>query len=246
MMVEDNAVHTEALETPVQDSSPESVPEQNQEQPKQEHKTDAQLNFERLREENKRLQRERDEILKHIKQQQEAQKQQEQPKEEPQDDFNVAPDDIVEGRHLSKYDREIKALKEQLQKYQQQNTQSSAEIKLKNKYPDFDKVVTSETIKGLREKFPEIASSINSTSDLYTKGSSAYTLIKQLGIYKEDNFVKHKETAVNNISKPRPTTSISPQEGSSPLTRANAFANGLTNELKEQLRKEMKAARKGF
>jgi len=231
---QENTVSTESSEVVQNESTPESQPTK---------KSESELNFERLRAENKRLQQERDEILKHIKQQQEAQKQK---VVDDTKDFNVAPDDIVEGRHLSKYDKEIKLLKEQLNKYQQQNSQSSAEIKLKSKYPDFDKVVTSETIKGLRDKFPEIASTINSTSDLYTKGTSAYTLIKQLGIYKEDQFVKEKEAALNNISKPRPVSSIAPQEGSSPLSRANAFANGLTDELKEQLRKEMSSSRKNY
>ena len=37
---------------------------------------------------------------------------------------------------------------------------------------------------------------------------------------------------------------MSPQQGDSPLSRANAFANGLTPELRVQLIKEMEEARK--
>lgn len=36
---------------------------------------------------------------------------------------------------------------------------------------------------------------------------------------------------------------LSPQQGDSPLSKANAFANGLTEDLKKQLQKEMFEAR---
>ena len=48
-----------------------------------------------------------------------------------------------------------------------------------------------------------------------------------------------KEKVKTNIYKPHPAASLSPQPGDNPLTRANAFADGLTDQLKEQLRKEM-------
>jgi len=47
-----------------------------------------------------------------------------------------------------------------------------------------------------------------------------------------------------NTAKPRPLTSVSPQSGESPLSRANAFAEGLTPELKKNLFKEMQEAKK--
>ena len=53
-----------------------------------------------------------------------------------------------------------------------------------------------------------------------------------------------KAKAVINAQKPRPLTSISPQQGDSPLSKANAFANGLTPELQAQLLKEMKQSMK--
>ena len=61
---------------------------------------------------------------------------------------------------------------------------------------------------------------------------------------KPDNYKTDRELAQKNASKPKPLASVSPQQGDSPLSRANAFANGLTNELKAQLRKEMEEARK--
>ena len=66
-----------------------------------------------------------------------------------------------------------------------------------------------------------------------------------MGIYREDNYSKDRDKAQSNASKPKPLASVSPQQGDSPLSRANAFANGLTDELKSQLRKEMEQARQG-
>jgi hypothetical protein len=53
-----------------------------------------------------------------------------------------------------------------------------------------------------------------------------------------------RAAAQKNASKPKPLASVSPQQGDSPLSRANAFANGLTPELQKQLRQEMEEARK--
>ena len=55
-----------------------------------------------------------------------------------------------------------------------------------------------------------------------------------------------KRKAQENSAKPRPMASVSPQQGESPLSHANAFANGLTPELQKQLWKEMQDAKKGF
>ena len=53
-----------------------------------------------------------------------------------------------------------------------------------------------------------------------------------------------RSKARENHAKPRPISSIGAQEGDGPLSKANAFANGLTDELKQQLLKEMQEARK--
>ena len=76
--------------------------------------------------------------------------------------------------------------------------------------------------------------------DLYTKGASAYTIIKQMGIAPGSSLEADKERAERNLAKPRPLASVASSQGNeSPLQRANAFANGLTEELRQQLHKEM-------
>ena len=49
-----------------------------------------------------------------------------------------------------------------------------------------------------------------------------------------------REQAQRNMAKPRPLASVAASQGNdSPLQRANAFANGLTEELRSQLHREM-------
>lgn len=186
------------------------------------------------------LERERDDLMRRLQESQGA-KSQEVARDE---DFDLAPDALAEGKHLSKMAHKVKELEKQLKNYQNQSAETLAEQKVKINFPDFDKVVSPDNIDMLRNNFPEIAEMIHNTPDMYKKASSAYTLIKQMGIYKGETFDQEKAVAQKNAAKPKPLASIAPQQGDTPLSRANAFANGLTDDLKEQLRKEMLEARR--
>jgi hypothetical protein len=198
-------------------------------------------NFRALREQNERIARERDEAIRQI----EMLKQQAPTQASTGDiDFGSEPDAIVEVKHLSKVTQKIKQLEDQVRSYQQQSTTITTESRLRSEHADFDKVVTAENIKSLAAAYPELAASLDATPDLYNKAKSAYTLIKQFGINTQDAYQADREAAAKNAAKPRPLTSLSPQQGDSPLSHANAFANGLTDELKKQLYKEMLESRK--
>lgn len=170
-------------------------------------------------------------------------KKQAAPQEEEEEEISevsVDADALVEGKHLSKVNKHIKSLQNQLKQYQQQTLLSTTEVKLKAQYPDFDKIVSVENLESLRMTYPEIAQSINFNPDLYGKAVSAYTMIKKLGIGEEDPYLEEKAAIQRNVSKPKPTASIAPQRGESPLTKANAFSSGkLSDELKAQMLKEM-------
>jgi len=213
-------------------------------------------NFRAIKEKADRAERERDEAMKLVRDLA-AQRYQPQQPEAPvvQEDFSmgVNADDIVEGKHLTKVGKEIHALKEELKQYKKQSQQqqqqshlTATEAKLKSQYPDFDAVVSKENLDSFNFTYPELAQSISATSDLYTKAVSAYTLIKKFGVYQDDTFKAEKERAQKNAAKPRPLTSVSPQQGDSALSKANAFANGLTKELQQQMLKEMMESRKGY
>jgi hypothetical protein len=228
----------------------EAAPEQEAQNPEPSHEEqkkahNREQNFAAIRKAAEQAARERDEALRRI--QELENRQYVAPKVESQDeDFSIKDDELVEGKHLAKYVKKIKQLEEQQKNYIKQTTESTAEMRLKTQFPDFDKVMTLENVQALSMAYPELAKTINASNDLYDKASSAYTLIKKFGIYDENPYEADKARAIANSTKPRPLASVSPQQGDSPMQRANAFANGLTPELKEQLRKEMEEARRGY
>ncbi len=193
-----------------------------------------------------KAEQERDALLKRIQEmeylrQNPNQHQAQQP--EQVEDYNLDSDSLVEGKHLKKYDKQFRDMQEKLKSYEQQSSINNIDLRLKAKYPDLDKVVSQENLLALRQDYPELAATLNANSDLYSKAVSAYTLIKKLGLDVEDTYEEDRIRAQKNAAKPRPLASVAPQQSESPLTHANAFANGLTDTLKEQLRKEMYDAR---
>jgi len=199
-------------------------------------------NIREIRLRKEQAEKERDEAYRLVQQIKEQNAKKKEPKE---DDFDlsIGEDDLVEGKHLGKVAKKIKKLEEELKQYKQTSTAATVETKLKNKYNDFDKVVSRENVEVLSKDYPELANTLRSNQDLYSQAVAAYTMIKQMGIYKEDKYASDRAKAEENASKPRPLASVSPQQGQGPLSRANAFANGLTDELKDQLIKEMNDAR---
>jgi len=198
-------------------------------------------NLIKLREAKEKAEYERDKILEYYRNDQQQKKP--EPVEE-FNDFNIGEDDLAEGKHLNKVAKRIRELEKQVSQFQKQSTATTTEVRLKNKYPDFDVVVNSDNLSILRKDYPEIANTINDSKDLYNKAVTAYTMLKKLGIHIEDTHETEKKLVQRNISKPRSLASISPQQGDSPLSHANAFANGLTPELKAKLYQEVLAAKK--
>lgn len=195
--------------------------------------SDQEKNWREMRQNYDRLRRENEELKQYV--QQTA-----APKAPPKDeeDFNLAPDDLPEWRHVEKKYRDLES---KIEQYQVANV----ELKLKSQFSDFDRVVTEENIQKLSQTEPEMAASLLSGKDLYKKGVSAYKLIKSL-VMQEDKNAHNKERIEQNVAKPTSVSAAGAQTGSSPLHQANAFANGLTPELRTSLLKEMNEARKAW
>lgn len=197
-------------------------------------------NLRALREKSERLERERDEYMRQL---QEAQSKK---LDVDESDITIDDSDVAEGKHLKKLQAEIKRLRKEADANRQQSTMTQAEIRLRAQYPDFDKVVSADNVNSLREEYPELAVSLNSNNDIYSKAVSAYTMIKKLGIHQEPVYAADKARIAQNANKPKPSATIAPQKSDSPLSQANAFANGLTPDLQKQLWAEMQALRKNY
>jgi hypothetical protein len=190
----------------------------------------------------RQLEKSRDELLQKVSELEKRvleQKQYSPQNQTEEEEYSLAPDDLVEGKHLKK---EIKRLESALQSYQA----ITIESRLKSQFSDFDSVVSKENIELLKKQEPELASSLLSNPDLYSKGIAAYKMIKNLGLGSTDPYLKEKETVAKNSAKIKSAASVAPSGGNSPLDNANAYAQGLTPELRMQLLKEMEECRKRF
>jgi hypothetical protein len=200
-----------------------------------------------------RYQRERDEYYRVLKQlEEQAYLQQQQglhasgTQEDADDSFdlnNIPDDDFLSGKDLkkviAKQQRSQQKQYEEMMRQQKMAHEKMVENDFKAKYNDFYDVVNTDNIAKLRELRPGLARSLHLNPDIKEKAEETYLAIKDLGIYRRDDFTKQKEVAQKNFSKPRSVNSVGPQTGDSPLNQANAFANGLTKELKKSLYQEM-------
>lgn len=196
-------------------------------QPAEEKPSYQQSNFKALRDIKAKVEHERDTALQELKELKQKNKYLE--KEVYNDKEYI--DETIPDETSSK----IKNLEARLDKF----TENSTELRLKAEYPDFYKVVSKENIEILRELHPEVGRLLDVSTNTYSKAVSAYTFIKKFGIQQDVTINKNKEIVQQNSLKPRPLASVSPQQGSGALSKANAFADGLTDDLKKKLYKEM-------
>jgi len=229
----------EEKESQLQETLEAVVPEdqvEEHETVQAQQESSSEKNMRELREQKERAERERNELRNRMEQIEATQKQQQ--KNTPTQP-SLADDDLVEWKHVK---AEIDGLKSQINTYQQTSAAASAEARLKARHPDFDKVVNQSNIERLKEQYPEIAQTLSTNQDLYTQASAAYDIIKRYGIYQDNSYDQDKQRVQDNASKPRSMASSSGQRGESPLDQANAFAEGLTPDLKAKLYKEMQDA----
>jgi hypothetical protein len=229
-----NEPNNPEIQPTVDQNNPQTQPSQPVEETRQAK------NFRTIKEKAERAERERDELARRI-QEMEASRQQPAPENE----LGIDNDSYVEGKHIKPIHQEVRKLQEQLKQYQQQSSLAAAEIKLKATYPDFDSVVSKENIELLNDLDPEMAETIKSSSaGIYSKAVAAYKAIKNAGIVTEKNYDAEKRKIQENAAKPRSLASINPQSGDSPLSKAHAFTDTITEEEKKSLYKEMLESRK--
>lgn len=241
----------EILETPVEQQIEQPVEQVEQveapveEKPIEESKpaepvveTYSSKRFKAIKEEKERAQRERDELMRML--QEERNRNQPQP-QAPVDDFGIDDNNFAEGKDLKRFAKEVRELKQELQQYKQKTALEVTETRLRTEYPDFNKVFSDDNIELFKAEYPEIAETIlNSNASPYSVAKSAYKMIKQLGIHVEDNSAPDRAVVQKNLSKPRPAATVSPRQGSTPLSKVDDFgAEDLTEERAAALRREV-------
>lgn len=159
-----------------------------------------------------KLQKEKEELLARYQQQS-------------QDDFTLNDDDLAEGKHVKHVQKKTEQRIIELE-------QRLVEAQIRAKYNDFDQVVNDDTVGMLRDTDPDLAASLAANPNPYSQAVAVYNSIKRYGLDRSA-FDKDRQKVNANSSKPRTVNSLSPQQSQSPLSRANAFAEGMTDEMKE-------------
>ncbi len=129
-----------------------------------------------------------------------------------------------------------------MQQMYAQTQAMQAEIRLKQKYLDFEEVVSSDNVDILKTLYPKAAYEIINEKDIYAKAEKAYEAMKRYNIFTVEKGSKNKSRIAKNIAKPRPLSST--KAGSPALGAANAFAEDSPEE-KRRVFAEMQRLAKG-
>lgn len=232
-MVEESSTQNQATETKPAPEEPKPVAE-----------SISSKHFKRVNDEKEQLRRERDELMRMM--QEERNRNQPQP-QAPVDDFGIDDNNFAEGKDLKRFAKEVRELKQELHQYKQKTAIEVTEARLQTEYPDFNKVFSADNIELFKAEYPEIAETIlTSNAEPYKVAKSAYKMIKQLGIHVEDNSATDRAAVQKNLSKPRPAATVSPRQGSTPLSKVDDFgAEELTEERAAALRREVAMYKRG-
>jgi hypothetical protein len=247
--VQDQMVENQGENAPemVENQFIESKPASEEPKPVPESSTRESISskhFKRVNDEKEQLKRQNEELMRLI-QEERNRYQPQQPQAE--DDFGIDDNNFAEGKDLKRFAKEVRELKQELHQYKQKTVIDVTHARLRAEMPDFDKVVTDENIALFEAEYPDEAEALkNSTAAPLSVGKAVYKNLKRLGIYVEDTSAPSREAVQKNLSKPRPATSVSPRQGSTPLSKVDDFGSeDLTEERAAALRLEIARYKRG-
>jgi len=189
-------------------------------------------NLQALRASRAQLQRERDEYLQRIQALEAVQAQ--KAKEAEKQDSNLYEDDFVDNARVdnTRVDDSTKQELHQMKQYIAEMAVSNSRMKLQSQFPDFSKIVNDESIAILKQRFPEIAATLDQSKDIYTTGVSAYNIIKKFDLHLEEDYTEQKRKVEDNINKPRPVSSM---KSTSPLSFATDYSDLDNKEVRDEI-----------
>ena len=247
----------ENQEAPAEYSAPEQAPEQNYEAQEQEapKESDAEMNFRRLREKADRLEKERDQDRQMMMKMQEEilnsrqapQQQYQQAPQEPDEFADVDRSDwatIDQSERMAqrvadaRIEKKWNEYKRKEQEEQAKKHREEAPSRVRAKFPDFDSVVTKESMTLLQKMEPDIFKALGDISNEESQAIAAYKYVSKF-LPDATQGEMTRQRLQENSMKPK---SLSSTGGSSPLSQAGAFEQGLTPALQKQLLAEMNAA----
>lgn len=246
-----------AAEPEYQEQMTESHPieetEQEQESPQDRNWREMRQRYEEQKKQIEQLtqklteKEKQDEYLRQMQMMQ--QNQQYQQPQAQQDDWQPPPDDEVP------YYRDVKRAaaemaKKEVEKYIKTQESQNIPWKLQQQYPDYNEVVTQANVDKFCREDPELAQDINALQDDPLRMSRMLykTLKARYGESKHEDLqdMAKKAQKQQPAAKQNAPMSSSAVPKRTALAEANAFAQGLTPDLKAQLWKEMQESEKMY
>jgi hypothetical protein len=230
------SVTTEEV-APPSDSEQQQDVRQEEVQQAQEHVIDDQeRNWREARRKMQELERrteEQEELIRRMQNQQ-------APAHEEDELAKLADDDIITVKQHKQMSAKI--ARQVAEEAIREREASTVDERLKNRFTDFNDVVTKENIDLLKQQDPELAMSLYALAqNPYEQAVAAYKMLMKTGIGDMAKKQPQKAKAIENSKKPVSVQSVTK---SSAIGNVHNFENGLTPELKKQLNKEMEDARK--
>ncbi|CAB4184535.1 hypothetical protein UFOVP1478_11 [uncultured Caudovirales phage] len=204
----------------------------------------------RSKEYNLRIMRERMESIEKENQEYKRILQQQQQPVEEDEDLNIDDDSFIEAKqykkHIKNIQKDLKETKKLLEENSKKNAMANAQVLLKSQFNDFDTVVSEENLKKLSDTQPVLYRTLLASSDIYDRGYSAYAMIKNSNIIKNNSQYSDQDKRLEeNKAKPRAIGNASPQSGDTPLSKVGDYDRRiLTEERKDQLRKQVEEAKR--
>lgn len=204
------------------------------------------LNFRRMRERIEQVERENLEYKRRLATPVYEQKQI-QPVASPEiDEYDNIPDEeLIEARHFKKLKREVKEIKNQISSVSstaQHASVSTGVTELRQKFSDYDQIMTSANLDMLEKLYPEEAEAILYHPNKVAQRQMAYNRIKQFGINESYNDVD--ERLAQNRDKPKTAASVGAKSSESPLGSVDNYGRRtLTEADKERIRRQVAAAK---
>jgi len=182
-------------------------------------------NLKALRESRNQLQKERDSYRTRLQEIENAQKLQAQKATQEAEDFNFDDTDLDDNSSTKKELQQVK-------QYLSEMSANNSRMRLQTQYPDFNKIVNEESISILKQRFPEIASTLDQSKDIYTTGVSAYNIIKKFELHLNEDYEQSKQKIEANVNKPRPVSSL---KTGSALGYASDYSDLESKEVRDEI-----------
>jgi hypothetical protein len=226
---ENPSVAIEEVAQPPESDRSQDVQQQEVQQAPSPVMTDEERNWREVR----RIMQEQDEQIRQLR------ADRERPKVQEEDDLaKLADDDIVTAKQARSL--ATKMAREVADQAIREREASTVDERLKNRFPDYENVVTQDNIDLLKQQDPELAMSLYALAqNPYEQAVAAYKMLKRTGIGDMAKIQPQKAKALENSRKPVSVQSVTK---SSAIGEVHKFENGLTPELKKQLWQEMQQA----